>query len=553
MSEKKKNEQIVGIAHGNIKISKKLNDEKMFSTPKGHGFAAERANHLYDKFTEGDFFGQGKVKHIGEDIDPQIGRIIKNGADRIVNGVEIQTKYCKTGSKCISECFENGKMKYTIDGGTKPMQIEVPSDKYNEALSAMENRIKRGEVPGVTDPKGAVNIVRKGHFTYAQTLNIAKAGTVESLVYDSVNGIIIAVPVFGLTALLTYANSIWQGDNHEVALRKTVYAGLNVAGTTFAISVLSSQISKSTLKTSVDAISGKVVDLLGKKATNLIASSINGGKQVSATAGKKLVTQYIGKDIITGTVTIVVLSAKDISDIFRGRISGEQLIKNVTNVTASVVGGTVGKIGGAAVGAAIGSAIAPGAGTVIGTKIGETVGTISGGIIAGKISSVATDQLIENDAEKLLRITEIAFGKLCRDYLVSAKEAEYIADRMNEVLDENTLKEMYQSLNSMEYACSVLEPIFEETVKSRAHIEIPSNIDMIKCLKSVLEELADKKEVTNTEMITCIHCKKSVHFHNTFCTGCGKKLKQSSTFQCSACGAEYIEKLNYCKQCGEKL
>lgn len=33
-----------------------------------------------------------------------------NGADRIVDGIEIQSKYCKTGSRCINECFsEDGK------------------------------------------------------------------------------------------------------------------------------------------------------------------------------------------------------------------------------------------------------------------------------------------------------------------------------------------------------------------------------------------------------------------------------------------------------------
>ena len=100
----------------------------------------------------------------------------KNGADRIVDGVNIQSKYCKTGAKCIKECFENDRFRYFNADGS-PMQIEVPLDKYDDAVKAMAERIKKGQVPGVTDPAKAKEIVRKGNFTYEQAKNIAKAGT----------------------------------------------------------------------------------------------------------------------------------------------------------------------------------------------------------------------------------------------------------------------------------------------------------------------------------------------------------------------------------------
>ena len=32
----------------------------------------------------------------------------KNGADRIVDGIYIQSKYCATGACCINECFADG-------------------------------------------------------------------------------------------------------------------------------------------------------------------------------------------------------------------------------------------------------------------------------------------------------------------------------------------------------------------------------------------------------------------------------------------------------------
>ena len=171
---KLKNSQTAGTVYSNVSSGATAYGEEKFHAIRGHGFAAERANTLYDRYT-------GHDAHILGDDNA------KNGADRLVDGVEIQSKYCKTGGKCVSECFENGQFRYMGSDG-KPMQIEVPSDKYESAIQAMQERIRRGEVPGVSDPNEAQQIVRKGHFTYEQAKNIAKAGTVESLTYDAANG-----------------------------------------------------------------------------------------------------------------------------------------------------------------------------------------------------------------------------------------------------------------------------------------------------------------------------------------------------------------------------
>ena len=248
VKESKKNKKISaaetgGIIYGNVSNASTIYGTDKFSTPRGHGFAAEQANHLYDKITNADFLGQNKVQLVGEETDPLTGRIIKNGADRIVNGTSIQTKYCKTGGKCISECFDNGKFRYLNSDGS-PMQVEVPSDKYEAAVQAMENRIKNGEVPGVTDPKEAKNIVRKGHFTYEQVKNVAKAGTVESITFDAVNGAIIATSAFGISTVLSFATSVWNGEDFDIAIKNATYTGLKVGGTTFITAVLSSQLSK---------------------------------------------------------------------------------------------------------------------------------------------------------------------------------------------------------------------------------------------------------------------------------------------------------------------
>ncbi len=123
MTNLKDRKERTGIYSGAIDNAKEYAKKVKYHGTRGHGFAAEDANHLDDVLS-------GKnAKIVGDDN-------VKNGADRLVNGQEIQTKYCKSGSKCISECFENSEFRY-FDKFGEPMQIEVPKDKYDDAIKAL--------------------------------------------------------------------------------------------------------------------------------------------------------------------------------------------------------------------------------------------------------------------------------------------------------------------------------------------------------------------------------------------------------------------------------
>lgn len=463
-----------GNAIGNYGTVNKLFDEERFNASRGHGFAAERANHLYDKLTGKD------AKILGDSN-------IKHGADRLVNGIEIQSKYCKTGSKCISECFENGKMKYTIENGTKPMQIEVPSDKYQDAIRSMENRIKNGQVPGVTDPSEAKNIVRKGHFTYAQARNIAKAGTIESLTYDSVNGAIIAGSSLGVSSIITFANSIWNGENFDTAIKNATYSGIRVGGTAFITSVLSSQLSKAGLNSALVGSSETIVSIMGPKASAVLVNAFRSGSNIYGAAAMKSAAKILRGNVITGGVTVIVLSSFDIIDIFSGRISGKQLFKNVTSTITTVGGGTAGWMGGAA----IGSAIFPG----IGTVVGGLIGSLGAGAMSGKVTSSILNEFVEDDADEMVKIIEGKFSDLAIDYLLTKKEAEKSVDSLKEVLDGKKLKDMYASNDRLQFAQDLLQPIIEKEVSKREIIKEPTYLQMQEGLKEVLEEIYDEENI----------------------------------------------------------
>ncbi|MCI6188619.1 MAG: hypothetical protein MSA89_12435 [Clostridium sp.] len=476
--ENLKEEQIEtgGIVYGNVSDASTIYGMDKFNTPRGHGFAAEKANHLYDKLKGND------ASIVGDNN-------AKNGADRIVNGVNIQTKYCASGSKCISECFENGKLRYINADGT-PMQIEVPSDKYDAAIQAMKNRIKNGEVPGINDPEKAKEIVRKGHFTYKQAKNIAKFGTVESITFDAVNGAIIAKNAMGISAAITFATNIWNGEDFDVAIKNAAYSGLKVGGTTFVTSILSSQLSRVGLNSALVGSSEAIVSLMGPKASAMLVNAFRSGSNIYGAAAMKSAAKMLRGNTITAAVSVVVLSSFDVANIFRGRISGSQLFKNIANTTSTVAGGTAGWVGGTSLGGKIGTLIMPGVGTIIGGAVGGIIGSFVGGSTAGKVSEAVLDEFIEDDANKMVKIIENVFTKLAEEYLLNKKEAENIIDRLQDELTGNVLKDMFASSNREKFAKNMLKPLIKKEVKKRKVIKLPSDVQMINGLCVVLEELS---------------------------------------------------------------
>lgn len=468
-----------GITYGNVSNASSLYFDDKIVSPRGHGFAAEHANYLSDIYRGKD------AKIVGDDN-------AKNGADRLVNGVKIQTKYCASGGKCISECFENGSFRYWNNDGS-PMQIEVPSDMYEAAIQAMENRIQRGEVAGITDPAEAKNIIRKGGFTYQQAKNIAKAGTVESVIYDAASGAIVAKNAFGMTAVLSLATSIWHGEDIEIALKTAVSQGLKVGGTTFISSILAGQFSKAGLNSALVGSSEALVRMMGPKASAVLVNAFRSGTNIYGAAAMKSAAKLLRGNVITNMMSFAVLSVGDVSNLFRGRISGKQMFKNLTNTASSVAGGGAGWVGGATAGAAIGSFI-PIVGTVAGGFIGGLVGAFGGGTAASKVSSAVLNQFIEDDAEKMVEIIQDVFTKLAEEYLTSTEEANRIVEKIKDKLSGSVLKDMFASNDRIEFARNLLESHFEYEASNRKFIELPSQEQFQFGLKEVLEDIADEND-----------------------------------------------------------
>lgn len=496
---------ITGLIYSDISHANTLYATRMFTTPKGHGFAAECANHLRDKIQHMDFFGQGKVQLVGEQKDPTTGRIIKNGADRIVNGEYIQTKYCRSGSACVSECFENNQFRYLNADGS-PMQIEVPSDMYDAAVQAMQERIKRGEVPGVKDPNQAKNIIRKGHYTYKQARNIAKAGNIDSLKFDAMNGAIVATSAMGITFALQFVQICLNEKDAKKALKGAVIEGLKSGGFSFVTSVVASQLQKTTLARGVFiASSDAIAKALGPKGCSVLVNAFrSSGKNIYGAAATKSAAKLLRGNVVMASITAVALSAWDARKLIDGRISGGQYIKNTIRTGSSVAGGTAGAVAGGAMGAKIGAVIgtffAPGAGTAIGGTIGGLVGSLMGGVVAGSASGKAADSVtgvfIEDDAVKMEKILKNVIHQLVEEYLLSQDECNSIIQQINSIIEKrkNFFEEMHASTDREQFVRNLFEPLFERKIAKRKPTKMPSAEAICATLREVLEDIPDAIE-----------------------------------------------------------
>ena len=343
----------------------------------------------------------------------------KNGADRMVDGVNIQSKYCNTGSKCIYECFENGRYRYYNTDGS-PMQVEVPSDKYDDAVKAMAERIKKGQVPGVTDPAKAKDIVRKGNFTYEQAKNIAKAGTVESITFDSVNGAIISAYAFGLSAALTFAVSIWKGDSSEESLKAAAAAGLKVGGTTFLTAVLTGQLQKSALNGAFRISSDAIVNMIGPKASQFLVNAFRTGKNIYGAAAMKSVVPVIG----------------------------------------TAVGGFVGGV----LGSFLGGSAANSVSSAVMDEFIEDDAKEMVAIIEDVFKDMAVDYLIsESEAEEIADILkDIIDGGFLKDMYASDYRYEFAKDALLPVFDTITMQRPKIILPDESDLCSGVRQLLEE-------------------------------------------------------------------------------------------
>lgn len=438
------------------------------NNPAGHGELAEEANSIIDRL-------QGhRTEILGRDN-------AKNGADRSVDGVLIQTKYYKTARGSLEACFDPSSHQYRyLAKDDTPMQLEVPKDQYQQVLRGFEKKISQGKVPGVSDPKDAEKIVRKGKLTYDQAVNLAKPGTADSLKYDAATGAVTCSCAFGLSFLATTFMAYRETRDITGAVQAGIAAGVQVFGLSFAQHMVVSQLSRTGLSNALMAPSQALVGKLGFKASATIVNglrALTGKTAISGAAASKQLAKMLRGNAVSAAVTLAVFSVPETYRLFQGKASGAQYAQNIACLATSIAGGIAGAaaagVAAAKVDAVAGTAVSPGVGTIVGLAggmVGGTVGTAAAGVVGGI--------LFEGDSASFGRYFNAMVSCMAVEYLLDGREMDELLAVLNGVKPEEFKALMEETLSSQFQEAKVrafLVPMFDEIVSRRERFALPTS------------------------------------------------------------------------------
>ena len=370
-------------------------------TKGGLGFMAEDANSLHDRWQH---------KHV-EDIGRNNE---KNGADRIVNGVYIQTKYYDTAAKTINSAFdvETGMYRYYQKADGKPMLLEVPKDQYDQAVNLMREKIKEGKVTGVTDPKEAQTLVKAGCVTFKQARNIAKAGNIDSLLFDARQSVISTASSLGVSFIINFAVLKYKNIDTGDALKISFVESIKTGGSVFFSSVLIRQLFKTTIgrglttmstQVSKSAINSVYSSTLGKNTIHKFAAVIC-EKHVTGAAAKNVAIKFVRTNVIVNTTLILVNTVPDFIKFMDNRMSWKEL---TASITKSIVGF-----------AAFMAGFNLASRFPLPAPMKIIIPTLSG-ILSSLAASDIVSRLLKTDKEKKeYNIIQEAIQDLCNDYMI---------------------------------------------------------------------------------------------------------------------------------------
>ena len=391
----------------------------------GHGFAAEDANVL------NDIIWGKEVELSGRDNS-------KNGADRVVDGQSIQTKYYNSAEASVNAGFNSETGIYKYEGQV----LEVPKDQYEDALSIMRKRISDGKVEGVSNPDDASKIIKQGDVTYQQAKNIAKAGNIDSLVFDAKSQTVTAMSSFGISFVITAGlgliNCNKNKDDVDSVLQNAFLQGLKTGAISLSSGVLTMQFLRTSFGRNFAAtltrhFHGEVNALrttnTGKVLIDKIATTIQ-NKPLHGAAARSVTTKFLRTNAIGNIVLLSVITLPDMYRCFIGKsISRPQFFKNLIVNSTSITGATLG--------AFLGSTLGP---------LGTIGGGLAGGLASGWASKMIADKISQDDSEKMQQLIEVALMQLCHDYLIQNEEEfnrciEYIIK--NKEISSDFLRAMY--------------------------------------------------------------------------------------------------------------
>ncbi len=450
-----------------------------YSGENGHGFSAEDANHLADKLN-----GK-KAEIVGTSNTP-------NGPDRLVNGVFVQSKYHASAPKTIDAAFNSPWGDYRYEGQV----LEVPKDQYIACVKLMQDRIRSGQVPGVHNPADAEKIVLQGSVTYKQARNIARAGNIDSLVFDAKTQSVTSMSGLAVSFVITLAQACWRGKNMTEATRMALESAIAGGSMAFITGILSAQVLRTPIASfgavpinnAVKVISQTPIG--GALIRQIAAGSL--GRSVTDAVAVNHVAKLLRTNAVTAPIATMVISSPDFyRAVFERSISWQQFTKNLSINAAGVAAGTAGWFGGAAAGAVLGSAV-----PIVGTGAGAFVGGVAGSLGVGIGGTVAAksvaDKIVPDDSKRLLKILRNELTRLAFEYILTEAEFERIIKRVAMTVDVKWLRKMFKQYHKRDFVRIEFAHLFKTALRNRAPVTLPSGAELETVIAKIclLEETA---------------------------------------------------------------
>ena len=375
--------------------------------------------------------------------------------------------YCPTVEKAVDIC------SHYITNNER-LLLEVPFEQYEEIINVMKQQ--------VSDTIDYRQIIKKGAFTYAQIEHITLARNIHGLTMDEQGRIHFVNDAISISAVTAFAQSKWNGAPRKVAIEHGIHTGLAVLGETFAEEVISLQIyNHEEVIADFDLnpdIRGAFKTGGAKMASKKMATAITKKAMISSAALKKGI-MLLNTNVVTGALVTGMMSTVDIAHTVRGKMSSQQLFKNIAKTAASVTGGMIGMLVGSGIGLTI-----PNVSTAIVSMIGAIVGLLIGSGLASKITKRALDMFIRDDALQMLDIFNERLTVLAGEYLLNEKELEQALHDFEALHNmPKMLKEMYAAEDREQFADQLIQGELMRIVKLRMYLHVPTNEEIYEVLQ----------------------------------------------------------------------
>lgn len=444
---------------GNILFNATYNSDV---SKTGHGNYAERASSILD------ILNGERSSVVGMDN-------AKNGPDKIVNSMQVQCKYCKTPYYSINACFEKDELGhkrfryYDLNGA--PMRIEVSFDQYSDVVEYMKKYILDGNVPGVSNPEEAYNIIRRGKITYNQARNLARSGTIEAIVFDTVTGAYESLIPLGLSAVVTFAKVYWNTRDVKKATKCALSVGIQVFGFSLISSVFASQLARTSVAALFKNGVVNVAAIIGPTNQRYFVNAyraIAGKKPLQHSARiPKSFDHFISSNLITEGAIFAMFALPDTYMVFSGKISSAQYTKNMLVQLSSCAGSYVGTT-------ASGALLSKASRNM--SKISSDLIYFGSGMLVGWVISCSVKALLdlawEDDAIILERLFNSILTNMQIEYMLSDEEQNELIEELDASKDQirKVQQQLLTSSSQSEDVRKFLKPRFDAIVRKRTKI-----------------------------------------------------------------------------------